>query len=233
MFVPPSLAGTFVLKGDPIRLHQVLLNLVGNAVKFTDEGHIIVTCSVDEEVGGMCSVLFAITDTGVGMSDNVSMQHSRRSMFQTTEGVKAWRHWFGAPYCATSFGQIWVSFKCRVDCGCWDKYELHLTAPGCNIVRTQSLSFDRLGVIVKDESEKELAQWTLLRETCQERWSVGCSLMVENEFLSQPHSVARRLLLAKCSSSAKLFQWAEECSVSFVRLCDCGLSCEQSRSSLC
>jgi len=54
-----------VVRGDPARVRQVLLNLVNNAIKFTEEG------SVTVEVGlwSRDSVLFAVRDTGVGLSD--------------------------------------------------------------------------------------------------------------------------------------------------------------------
>jgi len=61
------------LSGDPGRLRQVLLNLVGNAVKFTDQGEVVVTVSVspDPAKEGICSVLFEIKDTGIGISPAV------------------------------------------------------------------------------------------------------------------------------------------------------------------
>ncbi len=54
------------LKGDPLRLCQVLINLIGNAVKFTDKGEVIVT--VDTKLENNISTLcFAVRDTGIGM----------------------------------------------------------------------------------------------------------------------------------------------------------------------
>ncbi|MEI6987192.1 MAG: response regulator, partial [Rhodospirillaceae bacterium] len=57
------------LLGDPLRLGQILINLVGNAIKFTERGEIIVT--VVEMDGGR--ILFSVRDSGIGMSpDQVS-----------------------------------------------------------------------------------------------------------------------------------------------------------------
>lgn len=53
-----------VLRGDKARLRQVLLNLVGNAVKFTEEGAVVVSCRVDPET---CTVHFSVEDTGIGI----------------------------------------------------------------------------------------------------------------------------------------------------------------------
>ncbi|THB66192.1 MAG: DUF3365 domain-containing protein [Desulfovibrio sp.] len=57
------------IKTDQLRLRQILFNLVGNAVKFTDQGSIIVTVGVAEKHGDTKAVLeFSVTDTGMGIS---------------------------------------------------------------------------------------------------------------------------------------------------------------------
>ncbi len=56
-----------VLLGDPMRLHQILLNLVSNAVKFTDKGEIGVSVSLESENEEKVTVLFAVKDTGIGI----------------------------------------------------------------------------------------------------------------------------------------------------------------------
>jgi len=57
------------LHGDPVRLRQVLMNLVGNAVKFTDSGEVTVGLSVFEDGPDGAMLHFAIKDTGPGISD--------------------------------------------------------------------------------------------------------------------------------------------------------------------
>lgn len=55
------------LWGDGLRLKQVLINLVGNGVKFTDFGEVCVTITSLHRQGDRCQLLFAVRDTGVGI----------------------------------------------------------------------------------------------------------------------------------------------------------------------
>ena len=55
------------LRGDPTRLSQVLLNLVGNAVKFTEQGSVQVTCSLQDADAGAPLLRLEVRDTGPGI----------------------------------------------------------------------------------------------------------------------------------------------------------------------
>ncbi|WP_296055650.1 response regulator [uncultured Amphritea sp.] len=57
-----------VVRGDPVRLRQVLTNLIGNAIKFTREGSIDVTAVLFEETAQSLSFQIRVADTGVGIS---------------------------------------------------------------------------------------------------------------------------------------------------------------------
>nr|WP_262898405.1 PAS domain S-box protein [Hymenobacter negativus] len=64
-----------VLFGDPYRLTQILLNLAGNSVKFTEHGSVTVACSLLETLpNGEVRVEFAVGDTGIGMETNYLAQ---------------------------------------------------------------------------------------------------------------------------------------------------------------
>ena len=67
-FTAPELEGTF--RGDAGRIRQVLLNLVGNAVKFTERGSVVVTAVSEFDPLGGEWVRFKIADTGIGIPDH-------------------------------------------------------------------------------------------------------------------------------------------------------------------
>jgi signal transduction histidine kinase/CheY-like chemotaxis protein len=56
------------LLGDPLRLGQILLNLIGNALKFTDQGAVTVRASVVEETPANVLLRWEVTDTGIGIA---------------------------------------------------------------------------------------------------------------------------------------------------------------------
>jgi len=57
------------LVGDPLRLGQVLINLVGNAVKFTEKGEVVVQTRLVEDRGDQVLLKFDVRDTGIGLSE--------------------------------------------------------------------------------------------------------------------------------------------------------------------
>src|SRR5438067_2306521 len=64
--IPPELITQ--VRGDPLRLGQVLTNLLGNAIKFTDQGSVVMRVAAVEESASRVTMRFAVSDTGVGIS---------------------------------------------------------------------------------------------------------------------------------------------------------------------
>jgi two-component system sensor histidine kinase/response regulator len=101
------------LVGDPGRIRQVLVNLVGNAIKFTDLGEILVTAARESEDGGEVLLHFSITDTGVGIASN--KQDTIFEAFSQADGSMARKYGgtgLGLTICSRLVeimgGRIWV-----------------------------------------------------------------------------------------------------------------------------
>lgn len=57
------------LRGDPLRLRQVITNLLSNAIKFTEQGSIHIRAKLTSEDDNVCELLFEVEDTGIGISE--------------------------------------------------------------------------------------------------------------------------------------------------------------------
>ena len=70
----PSLPSTFV--GDDLRIHQILLNLVGNAIKFTSRGSVTIKVvpAAEDRADGTFGLHFSVTDTGIGIAPDKMSQ---------------------------------------------------------------------------------------------------------------------------------------------------------------
>ncbi len=73
--LPPQL--TKILRGDPSRLRQILNNLLGNAIKFTNHGEVLLRVSISRETRQQLVLLFEVTDTGIGIEPQV-----QKNLFQ-------------------------------------------------------------------------------------------------------------------------------------------------------
>jgi two-component system sensor histidine kinase/response regulator len=56
-----------LVRGDPTRLRQIVTNLLGNAIKFTQHGEVALSANMEEVCEGRCRIRFAIRDTGIGI----------------------------------------------------------------------------------------------------------------------------------------------------------------------
>ncbi|MDR0390232.1 MAG: hybrid sensor histidine kinase/response regulator, partial [Spirochaetaceae bacterium] len=73
--IPPET--DIIIKGDPNKFRQIVINLVKNAVKFTKEGSVVISARL-EELNGKEAVRVAVADTGIGISEE-----NRKQLFST------------------------------------------------------------------------------------------------------------------------------------------------------
>jgi two-component system, sensor histidine kinase and response regulator len=108
------------LIGDPVRLGQIILNLVGNAVKFTERGTVAVTVRVDSQHTDEVCLHFSIRDTGIG----ISLQDQQRIFTPFTQADSSTTRHFGGTGLGLAIcqeltdlmqGRLWV--ESEVDCG--------------------------------------------------------------------------------------------------------------------
>lgn len=65
VFYPPDIPSRFT--GDPTRIRQIMNNLVGNAVKFTERGHVLIRVEAEENTEKNCRFRVEVSDTGIGI----------------------------------------------------------------------------------------------------------------------------------------------------------------------
>ncbi len=75
MIVAPDVPGNLI--GDALRLQQILINLLGNAIKFTEKGRVLLRITLQQLELSQARLLFCVTDTGIGMSAK-----DRETLFQ-------------------------------------------------------------------------------------------------------------------------------------------------------
>ncbi len=63
--IPPNVPDALI--GDPMRLRQIIVNIIGNAIKFTEHGEVVVRATVEEQTAETLLLHFSVTDTGIGI----------------------------------------------------------------------------------------------------------------------------------------------------------------------
>jgi signal transduction histidine kinase/CheY-like chemotaxis protein len=85
-----DLEGSVLMVGDAFRLKQILYNLIGNAIKFTEKGHVALNVSYKKQ-GNNLHFHFSVEDTGIGLSEEETT-HIFNEFEQTNNGEKSATH---------------------------------------------------------------------------------------------------------------------------------------------
>jgi len=169
--VPTSVPDSLI--GDPGRLRQVVINLLGNAIKFTERGEVVMDVSMVEQTPSEIVLQFTVTDTGIGISPE-----KQQLIFQPfTQADSSTTRQFGGTGLGLAIssqlvemmgGRIWVESKVQKGSAFHftSRFGLHAGAPSRPLVEREGLQ--DLPVLVVDDNatnrrilEELLTHWGL------------------------------------------------------------------------
>src|SRR5437667_2283319 len=140
------------VRGDPTRLRQVLMNLIGNAIKFTEQGEVVVSVDV-AATDGTAKVTFAVRDTGIG----IAAEHTTSVFKEFTQADSTMTRRYGGTGLGLAISQRLVrlmggepSVKSEVGRGSELSFSLALpvgTAPPTRVVGLAALGGRRLLIV--------------------------------------------------------------------------------------
>ncbi|MBF0468345.1 MAG: PAS domain S-box protein [Desulfamplus sp.] len=165
--VAPEVARTYI--GDPVRIGQILANIAGNAIKFTNHGKITITVQKHDEAD---TILFSIFDTGIGISD----QHMASIFEPFTQADSSTTRRFGGIGLGTTIakqlvelmgGKIWLESKEG------EGSVFHFTIKmlqasaleknkGQNIMISEKKDYSGLNILIADDLEENVLLTRLL-----------------------------------------------------------------------
>ena len=92
--------------GDEGRIRQILINLVGNAVKFTMDGSVIIRTAVEASIGDQYTLKFQVEDSGIGIPEeklgSIRVLHTSRAKYDPS----ICGNWFGTCHLQTTCGTV-------------------------------------------------------------------------------------------------------------------------------
>ncbi len=184
--------------GDPTRLRQVLLNLLGNAIKFTETGSVSLRVTHDENSSVPTALRFSVTDTGIG----IAPANLGRVFERFTQADSSTTRRFGGSGLGLTIskrlvemmgGKIWVesavgkgsAFACAVPFEIWTGGELDAVAPGS---AGPALPLEELRILLVEDSPDNCTialaylEDTPYRVDIAETGAVACELFASGKY---------------------------------------------------
>ncbi|MDA1315913.1 MAG: ATP-binding protein [Acidobacteria bacterium] len=179
------------LIGDDGRLRQVLINLVSNAIKFTDEGEVGVQAKLDRKDGAAVTIRFSISDTGIGIPPD-----QQRAIFQPfTQGDGSASRRFGgtglglfisSQLVEAMGGRIWV--ESEKGCGSIFHFTACFATPASSADSEDNSLEDLRVLLIDPDSTSRRAVTGLIT-----RWGAECAAVDSIGAAGQVYSWAKRV----------------------------------------
>ena len=144
------------LKGDPGRLHQILVNLIGNAIKFTEQGEVEVALRVTERTVNTVLLEVSVRDTGIGVSSEKQQEIFRAFSQEDTSTTRR----FGGTGLGLSIcnrlvelmgGKIWV--ESEPGHGSTFRFTLPLQVADHDVATTAAAGLPGRRILIVDDNE--------------------------------------------------------------------------------
>ena len=185
------------LLGDPNRLRQILVNLINNAVKFTDTGEIMVTCNCRTVAPDETELRFEVTDSGCGLE--ASQQHEIFDAFTQTDSSMHRQHGgtgLGLAISRQLCGLMGGAIGVESTAGKGSKFWFTVLAKDAQTQQVdQNVSLSRLRVLIIDDSPNTrailgtyLASWNAQYDGA-ENAAVGLELLHQARRADNPFDV--------------------------------------------
>ena len=201
-FIPHD--APLALRGDPFRLRQVITNLLGNAVKFTDEGEVVVRVASHPQAGagakGGAGVRICVEDTGIGFAPEAGrriFEHFSQADGSTTRQYGG--SGLGLAICRRLLDQMGSSISAQSTPGKGSTFTIDLRLPAASEARTPPLAIAALkGVraLVVDDNQTnrdilagQLQGWAM-QVTCAGSGQQALGLMAQCAQAGMPFDLA-------------------------------------------
>ena len=197
-FIPHN--APLALRGDPFRLRQVITNLVGNAIKFTEDGEVVVRVTQHRAVEGEARVSVCVEDTGIGFSSEVQgriFDHFSQADGSTTRQFGGTG--LGLAICRRLLGEMGSSISAQSVPGKGSKFTVHLRLPAALQLPTAPLEIAALAgvpVLVVDDNEtnrdilvQQLQGWKM-HVTCAQSGLEALGFMAQAARTGTPFELA-------------------------------------------